>query len=60
MKNDLKNFYKKAPVEEEVVQVKQRPGTCFKCGHGNFSLATRKEYIYRTCKQCGEKQEPIK
>lgn len=61
MKNDLKNFYKKAPVEEvNTVQDEPKAGQCTFCRHGSFSLRLQGEYIIRKCKQCGTEQEPIK
>lgn len=61
MKNDLKNFYKKAPVEDvNAVQEAPKAGQCAKCRHGSFSLRLSGEYIIRKCKACGEDQEPIK
>ncbi len=64
MATGWKSFYNhnkgKEEVIEEVIEVAPaRSGVCFNCGHGSWTMKTKKGVFYRKCKACGEDQPEI-
>jgi hypothetical protein len=59
-KDAAKHFYRPMEVVEEVKEATpDRSGVCFNCGHGSWTMKTKKGVFYRKCKACGADQPEI-